>query len=943
MCSMWTKASSTRRCSACWLPGPEPPPIPPPRWTRCARRWRCGAAAPLAGAQAWYVGAARAGLDERRLLAVEALFDAELELGRHGDILPELTARVADNPLREHLVGQLMTALYRCGRQAEALHEYRKVRRRLVDEHGLDPSPALREQERLILTGDRALLSPDAPVPTAEPEADDPDAPAVSALPARSRHLVPPPPAHLVGREPELARVTASLRTGSAGGGARVAVYGPPGVGKTAFALTVAERVRDMYGDGQIFVDLGGLNGKIASRELLAMLLRVLGVHGNAVPDTEVEQVMVLRGLVGGARLLLVLDDVADEAQVRSALSGRWAAVILTSRARLAALEDTEHRRLPVLDEPDAVRLLAIVAPGQVSADPAGAARLAAACGGLPLAVRVAGAKLAARPHWTTSMVADRLADERRQLDELQVGDHAVRASLEVSYAALEPSVQQVFRVVGSLGRTSVEPWLAAAALDVSEVDVVDPLEDLVMAQMLDPARPPAVGYQLHDLVRVFARERFDAVEAPGQSAAIARRVAEALLAVALPAEQALWRQGVHPCGRHPDGVVPDGVVVRGDRLPGIADAVGWLAERRVAASAAVVAAHAEGLWAHCWTLARALVPTLEVGGHYDEWLRLSRVALDAARQAGEPGWAAVIEAGLGTLHHYRADWVASRVALERALAIWPLSGGPADPMGGAYANLVLAMTLRAAGDADTQSLLRASMETGVVERDPVLEVEALRCLAWVDRDQGRQDLAIRRLGQALHRVTDVHDSGHRLRGYVLHDLGVMHAGRHDYEQAIDILGTALRIFERLADRHWTGLSIQRLGEAHHGMGRYDEAIAHLLRARNVFRGLHDQLREASILLALGDLQRELGRHEVAEQYLGTAAMVYERHGQTLRHARVQVSIGELREAQENPAAALAAFEQANRHLAHTRTSPWRDRAVAGLARVRVGQGMPPV
>ncbi|HET6211953.1 MAG TPA: NB-ARC domain-containing protein, partial [Micromonosporaceae bacterium] len=706
----------------------------------------------------------------------------------------------------------------------------------------------------------------------------------------------------------------------------------PPGVGKTALALVAAESLHTAYPDGQLYLDLGGLGTECTSRDLLGLLLRALGLPAGAVPDAERERLVLLRDLVGAQRLLVVLDDVAHEAQVRGALSLRWSAAILTSRARLAALENTEHVRLGMLDEPTAVRLLASVAADQVASEPAGAAEIARLCAGLPLAVRLAGAKLAARPHWTASMLAARLADERHRLDELRVGDRAVRASVEVSYATQPPRVQAAFRTLGFLGRIGIDPWLAAAALAVAEPDAVDLLEDLVAAQLLEAVGRPPVEYRMHDLLRVFARERFDSVDPPGHGNVVALRVAQAYLAVALRAEEALGNEGVHPCGRLSGRPVPDGVVPDESRVPdgAAADPASWMAVHRDGARSAIARAYAEGLFAHCWALARALTPVLEAGGQYDEWLDVARLGRDAARQAGQPGWVAPIDAGLGTVHHYRADFAESRAALDRALAVWT---GSTDQRLAAYARLMLAMTIRATGGQDTAPLLHSALDVGVAERDAVLEVEALRCLAWVDRDTGRADREVGRLRRALARLGD--DGGDRLRGYVLHDLGVMRTDRGEYAAAVRELSTAFDAFQRLGDRHWTGLALYRRGEARQSAGYPAEAIEDLRQARLVFRGLHDQVTEAYVLCRLGSAHTELGRYRIAEDLLGAAAGMASRRGSSRDVAQVQVAVGELREAQGDLLAALVAYEEAGAELARGRHNRWQERADAGRDRVR--------
>lgn len=862
---------------------------------------------PLADVSADYASAARESLVERRLTAVEALYERELALGHHAEIVADLTAEFVAHPVREQLAAHLMTALYRSGRQADALQTYRTVRDRLVDEHALEPGPALRDLQRRILTAD----------------------PQLGQAPSR-RHHVPPAPAHFVGRKAELDHIVQTL--GSTASGRRIGVYGPPGVGKTALALVAADRLRDRYQEGQLFVELDSPGPAISGRDLLGILLRALGLPGSAVPDCVEDRAILLRGLVGEQGLLLVLDGVTGEDQVRPALTGQWAAVLLTSRSRLAGLDNTEHLRLPVLDPPAAVDLLARVAQQQTISDRPGAERIAQLCGGLPLAVRIAGAKLAGRPHWTASRMADRLADERHRLDELSIGGQAVRASLDVSYTMLGAATRRAVRVIGWLGQSIVDEWSVAAALGVAEPTATDLIEELVTAEFLEAARGPAPALRVHDLIRVFGWERFVAEETPDEPRAIAIRVAEAYLGVALLAEEQLARQGIHPCGRWPDRGLPRQVRPDDTRVPPDLDLIAWLTARRSGAQAAVRAAHREGLWAHCWALSRALTPLLEAGAHHDDWAALAGLALEAAGNAAQPGWLAAIEAGLGTLYHYQTRLPESRRSLERALAVWH---GPADRRCAAYAKLMLAMTLRATGTDGGEYLLRQALRTAADEADPVLEVEALRCLAWLDRDAGRPGTAIKRLQRALRSVDDVPDGGQRLLAYVRHDLGVMQADQGERDAARASLGAALAIFERLDDRHWHALALFRLGEVDHESGSLDRALSYFNRARELFRELHDQLWQASALARLSTIHCELGEYDVADSLLVAAAAMADALGEGPHQAYIEVCIGELREAQGNYQEAADAFEQACRKLAPARRSRWQDRAKAGLDRVR--------
>ena len=583
-----------------------------------------------------------------------------------------------------------------------------------------------------------------------------------------------------------------------------------------------------------------------------------------------------------------------------------------------------------MLDDPATVELLAGIAPEQTAADPLGAREIARLCAGLPLAARLAGAKLAAHPHWTATLLAERLADERQRLDELHLGDRAVRASIELSYAAQPEDRQRVLRVLSVLGPAGGDPWLLASVLGVAEETAFDLCEELVAAQLLETVGQPVAGYRMHDLIRTYARERFDAEEPAGAGAAIAATAAESLLAVAVEAERLLGWQGVHPCGRL-FSAYPIKIDGSARTLPEGADPCGWLSEHRAGVVSVAVLAHAESLWAHTFSLSRATAPALEAGGHYDEWLQVAGLGLDAAERAGEPEWVASINAGLGTLHHYRADFTRSRESLERALAVW---SGRSSRREAAYAELVLAMTNRSLGEPGTAILLESALDTGVAEGDVVLEVEALRCLAWVDRDAGLPEQACARLRRAADRLSTLDDKSDRLRGYVLHDLGVMVNDLDDHPAAMAILEKALGLFTRLGDRHWRALTLYRLGDAAEAAGRQASATERFIGAREVFRAMHNQKGEGQVLLRLGCLHTTAGEYERAQELLERAAAIHHRASQGLDHAYVQVGLGELFEAQGDYARALEAFERASRKLDRARGNRWEQRARAGVERL---------
>ncbi|MGH3765795.1 MAG: BTAD domain-containing putative transcriptional regulator [Pseudonocardiaceae bacterium] len=437
-------------------------------------------------------------LSERRLAGLAQLYTAELACGHATTIIPELVELAARHPMREQLQGLLMTALYQGGRQADALEVYQRTRGALVEQLGLEPGNELQRLEHAILTCDPTLETPGAP----------------SIAPAQ----LPADITDFTGRETPLATIAHLAGTAQGSARALVAITGKAGAGKTALAVHAAHRLRDQYPDGQLFVNLRGTEtGPLHATDVLARFLRSLGVDPTAIPDDAEERAAVYRSRLADRRLLILLDDAACEAQLRPLLPGTpGCAVLVTSRARLAGLGCAQVD-LDVFEPDQAVELLARAAgPQRVAAEPAAAREIARLCGFLPLAIRVAGTRLSARPHWPLSRLETDLADEDRRLDSLQLGDLGVRASLARSYESLDVMARRAFRLLGLLEIRDVAPWVAAALLDVPQTRAEELMDTLVDLHLLDVAGHDASGqlhYRFHDLVRVYAREVAAAAE----------------------------------------------------------------------------------------------------------------------------------------------------------------------------------------------------------------------------------------------------------------------------------------------------------------------------------------------------------------------------------------------------------------------------------------------
>ncbi|MFI6098978.1 BTAD domain-containing putative transcriptional regulator [Lentzea sp. NPDC051213] len=426
-------------------------------------------------------------LEDERLAALEGRIDADLEHGRAAELVAELSALTQQYPLRERFWAQRMSALYRSGRQAEALECYREIAALLADELGVDPSPELRELHLALLKGEVAPVE-------------------------RPRQVIcqlPPDTAKFVGREGLFDQVEAKLAA-SDDCVPVVVLSGAPGVGKSAFTIRVAHRLRDRFPDGQLFVRLNGASAAPRDlTEVLGELLVILGVPHTAMPDGLEARAAAFRAQLADRKMLVVLDDAAGPEQVRPLLPGTpGCAVLVSSRQRLVQIEGAHGLRVPPLGAEDGSSLLSsIIGESRAGTDQAAVGAIVEACGGLPLALRVAGARLAARESLPLSSLARRLSDERRRLDELATGDLEVRATFGPSYEALPADVATAFRRLGLLGATDVASWTVGVLAGGDGERLV---ERLVEANLLDEVGLDATGeprYRLHDLLAVYAAE----------------------------------------------------------------------------------------------------------------------------------------------------------------------------------------------------------------------------------------------------------------------------------------------------------------------------------------------------------------------------------------------------------------------------------------------------
>ncbi|HVD16289.1 MAG TPA: tetratricopeptide repeat protein [Actinomycetota bacterium] len=779
-------------------------------------------------------------LEELRATAIEERVDADLLLGRHRELVGELQALTAALPLRERLRGQLMVALYRSDRQAEALRAYQDIREVLVEDLGVEPGAELQQLQRAILTADPSL---------ALPERTRVDAGRRPPVPAQ----LPPDVATFVGRGHELERLRALLDGLDRHRPVVIsAIGGAAGIGKSALAVHLAHELAGRFPDGQLYANLHGATAGLAPLEPLEVLgrfLRALGVDREQIPAGLEEAAALFRSLAAGKRLLVVLDDAATVNQVRPLLpAGPGCGALVTSRQTLASLDGAGHLQLGVLDPAEAVALLGHLAgPARIAAEPDSADALVGLCGHLPLAVRIAGARLAARPAWTVQTLLRRLAASHRRLDELAVGDQAVRASFEVSYQSLrtvgrpgESSDAGLFRLLGLLDLPDVTAPVAAVLVKQPPVAAEEALERLVDGHLLETPTPGR--YRMHDLLRLFARERCTAEEPEAVRVKALNRTLRWYLAVATRASRLLYPADQRRVAR---------VDVPEDPMPlhGRAEALAWLEAERVnllaaarqAASNPCVPPEVVG------HLATALFRFLETRGSWHDLAALNQLALQTACRVGDLHGEAQALNDLAATHYRLGRLDQAVVYSEQTLTIRRKLG---DRVGEGQALSNLGVHWHAVGQLDralacydqSLTILRQAGEHASVGR-------VLGNLGGVYQDLGRFDDAVACFEQAIaihHDVGDAHSAGRGLGnlGDLYHQLG-------RFDDAVACFEQAIAIHHDVGDRYSEGVELKSLGAALDAHGRHHRARACWSEALAIFQPL--DMPEADEVLALLD------------------------------------------------------------------------------------------
>jgi tetratricopeptide (TPR) repeat protein/transcriptional regulator with XRE-family HTH domain len=773
--------------------------------------------------------------------------------------------------------------------------------RLLADAFGLTG----RERE-LFEAAARALPLAGQPAGPAAPRSPGPVVP----------HQLPPGIADFVGRATVVTELRGWLdsRPGGAAAEAAVAVYavsGKAGVGKSALAVHVAHQSAADFPDGQLHANLrgAGLEGvpPLDPGEVLGRFLRAFGVDGGAVPSSVEERAALYRSRLAGRRVLVVLDDARSEAQVRPLLPGdAGCAVLLTSRTRLAGLEGARLLHIDVLDTAPALELLGRTAgPGRVAAEPDAAAAIVAACGRLPLAVRIAGARLASRPHWPVGRMAALLADERNRLHALAYGDLDVRASLSLSYRDLGAEQRRLFRRLGLLSAVEVAAWVAGRLLECPLARAEALLEDLADAQLVDVAGQDVTGkvrYRLHDLMRAYARERVHAEEPVHERQAALERALGGWLVLAEQADRLLpvgplIGEGNVAAGWRPEQAVADEL---------LADPLAWLEAEQAGLLSAIAqasapdratfSAEAAGPLAEtAWRLAGAVTGFFWLRGCREDYRRACELALAGARRAGNRRGEAWMLTALA--------WVAvDQLRLDEAAAL-----------------------------AEEARLIHREV------RDRRGEAYALLKLAHAHEFRGHLDEAVNELKQAWELYDELGDD--HGRAWVLQTLGTVHHKQGRLIEAAADLEHALTACRRSGDRRVEMMALQELGLVHHSLGKPGRATALLLQSLDLSRESGDKFGEGWVLQDLGDMRLRQGAWREAARALEQALDIFRQLGARRTEASVLRSLGELNRAQGRLVQARACLDAAMAIQRQLGLIPRLAQTLAALAQVQAATG----
>jgi DNA-binding SARP family transcriptional activator/tetratricopeptide (TPR) repeat protein len=790
---------------------------------------------PLAGLPGSWAARTRDAWRQQYLDAVVAWADAEVRAGRAQVVVGPLRELTGEHPLVEPLAAVLMRALHATGRSTDALALYATLRQRIADELGADPGSDLQVIHQAILRGDldippQPITMPATATTAPETATTVPAQPPTVVVPAQ----LPAAVAGFAGRADQLARLDKLLATAGTNGHTAApaavvisAVSGTAGVGKTALAVQWAHRVADQFPDGQLYVNLRGFDPTgepMPPAQAVRGFLDALGVPPQRIPTDLDAQTGLYRSQIAGKRMLVVLDNARDAAQVRPLLPGASTALaVVTSRNQLTALVATDAAHplsLDVLTVAEAHDLLAHrLGAERVAAEPDAVAQIIAACARLPLALAIAAARAQQTNFPLAALAADLAADlgqAGRRLDALDAGDPTTqaRAVFSWSYTALTPPAARLFRLLGLHPGPDISTPAAASLAGQPPRETSRLLTELASANLITQRTPGR--YTLHDLLRAYATDLAHTHDTDPQRHAATHRLLDHYLHTAYTADRLL-----NPA-RDPITLTPPQPGVTPEHPTDHRQALDWFTAEHPVLLATINHAATTGFDTHTWQLTWTIVHFLYWRGHWHEQAAAGRTAVAAAERLADPA-----------------------------------------VQGRGHRILALAYTMLGRLD-DAHTELSQALELATQAGDQAVQAQTHVVLGQVWERHGRYTEALHHAQQAvrLYRATG-HQAGQAL---ALNAVGRSHALLGDYQQALTACQQALTLHQDLGDRHGQAASWDSLGYAHHHLGHHTQAITCYHHAVELSRDFGDRYGEADTLTHLGDTHQAAGDVDAARQ-----------------------------------------------------------------------------
>ncbi|MBD3140737.1 ATP-binding protein [Microbispora bryophytorum] len=696
----------------------------------------------------------------------------------------------------------------------------------------------------------------------------------------------------------ELARLLISRRADTAV--VVTALSGKGGVGKTTLALHVAHRIRNQFPDGQLYVNLRGAEAQVLDpAEVLSRFLRELGIDSASIPEHLEDRARMYRAQLADRRIFLLLDNALNEQQIRPLLPGSPScAVLITSRSRLAALSGAHIHSLDVMTVEQALDLLRhIVGRARVAAEPEAASEIVRLCGRLPLALRIAGARLASRQTDRLAGFAARLRDEQHRLDLLKVGDLEVRANFALSYQGCDEELRRAFRLLGVLKAADFSAWTLAALAGVSLQAAEEMLERLVDAELIEIGGEDQTGirrYRFHDLLRVYARERLAEEESEADREKALARLLELYIALATNVSVLLEPGG------YGEPAHVDPALLRAIHR----DPREYFLTHETTFLLGVELAGETELWRHAWRLTRALPVTSLWPSDWSTWVRVHLIGLDAAQRDGSREGEAEIRCQMGAIHRAQGDYTFAEQHLRASAEIAEEIG---DELRGAIALSVLGDTYRYTGSLD-QGVRCFTQALNVFRRRdiPRYIAWALNGLGDLQRGQSKWQEAIDSFTECIQIFDQLGDRLESARARVR--FGIVYRDQCLYGEAERLYLNGLGVIRESGDRRWEARTLRQLGVLWRNMGRTKQAIKALNEAQEIFEELVDRRGVAVVLRNKGDAYRRAGDYKAALECLEDALARFQELEDRRWQARSRMSIADtIRHA--------ARWEEADAHL----------------------------